>query len=284
MSSKRSSRINFLFNCLLIANFLQYLEAGAVPALLLVISESFNMNAGQQGLLGGVVYLSLGSGGPFAGYVLRKFEHKTVILWAVLANMLFTFLWAMTPVNRSYSTSLFIFMRFMMGLCQCIVCVFLPLWTNENAPRKKRTTWMSYLQASVPFGVMIGYVIASACVYFSQGSKTLLGLLNWRWPFLIEIGLLTPLYLGLYFIPSEDISIKISNLSKPNEDSLPTAVAPNLASSSRCDERRPSEELPLICERNADVSSTSLSIVEYILILSVGLNSVLDEVTVCRGD
>eukprot|EP01031_Cornospumella_fuschlensis_P031198 gene31198-37705_t len=59
-----------LFNFLLLANFFQYMEAGALPALLLSISNSFGMNSAQQGLLGGVVYLSLGTGGPFAGYLL----------------------------------------------------------------------------------------------------------------------------------------------------------------------------------------------------------------------
>jgi MFS family permease len=148
---QRSEKSNMLFNFLLLANFLQYLEAGAVPALLLSISSSFHMNSAHQGLLGGVVYLSLGAGGPFAGYLLRRFEHKRVVVCAVAANMLFTFLWAMTPVKLTYSTTIFIVMRFMMGLCQCIICVFLPLWTNENAPRKKRTTWMSYLQVFASF-------------------------------------------------------------------------------------------------------------------------------------
>ena len=142
---------SYLFKCLLLANFLQYLEAGAVPALLLQLSESFHMGAAKQGLLGGVVYLSLSLGGPFAGYLLRNYDHKTVICSAVAANMFFTFVWALTPVGEGYSTNMFIAVRFMMGLCQCIVCVFLPLWTNENAPSDTRTSWMSYLQVVLWF-------------------------------------------------------------------------------------------------------------------------------------
>ena len=56
-----------LFQFLLLTNFLEYLEAGAVPALLLQLSTSYHMSPGQQGLLGGVVYLSMSLGGPFAG-------------------------------------------------------------------------------------------------------------------------------------------------------------------------------------------------------------------------
>ena len=150
---------SYLFKCLLLANFLQYLEAGAVPALLLQLSQSFSMGPGKQGLLGGVVYLSLSLGGPFAGYLLRKYEHKTVISCAVAANMFFTLIWAFTPVGETYSTDMFIAVRFIMGLCQCVICVFLPLWTNENAPKEYRTSWMSYLQVSTGFVEPFNFLI-----------------------------------------------------------------------------------------------------------------------------
>lgn len=148
---KKKNETLYLFKFLLLANFLQYLEAGAVPALLLSLAQSFEMTPGQQGLLGGVVYLSLGFGGPFAGYVLRHHNHKFIMAIAFSANMLFALLWALTPVGYSFSTPTFIALRFMMGLCQCIICVFLPLWANENAPKENRTTWMSYLQVSSAF-------------------------------------------------------------------------------------------------------------------------------------
>ena len=42
------SEARYLFSLLLLANFLQYLEAGAVPALLLQLSESFQMSPAQE--------------------------------------------------------------------------------------------------------------------------------------------------------------------------------------------------------------------------------------------
>lgn len=164
-SVKTRRDADYLFHFLLLANLFQYMEAGAVPALLVTIAESFNMNSGQQGLLGGVVYLSLGVGGPFAGYLLKHFEHKLVVGGAVICNMIFTILWALTPVGHSFSTIMFIVMRFMMGLCQCIICVYLPLWTNENAPRDKRTTWMSYLQVHISFLLLNN--TTNTCVIFA---------------------------------------------------------------------------------------------------------------------
>jgi MFS family permease len=198
------------------------------------------MNSGQQGLLGGVAYLSLGVASPFAGYFLRHYNHKLVLGCAVTGNMFFAFLWALTPVGLTYSTSLFILLRFLMGICQCIICVFLPLWTNENAPKTNKTIWMSYLQvvsycfvsswflsmfyvssilffcfqASVPLGVMVGYIIAAVSLSFSESSLYCAGLLCWRWPILIEVFLLFPLYVGLYFVPSEHIEVQIHKLTR----------------------------------------------------------------------
>ena len=167
------------------------------------------MTAGQQGLLGGIVYLSLSIGGPIAGYLLRHYDHKIVVGLSLTINNIFTLLWALTPVDYEYSPLLFILIRFFMGLTQCVVCVFLPLWTNEYAPRNNRTTWMGRLQASVPFGVMTGYIIASLSISLSHGSETCGSILCWRIPILIEVILVTPFCIGIFFVPREHIKIRI---------------------------------------------------------------------------
>eukprot|EP01038_Epipyxis_sp_PR26KG_P014548 gene14548-19530_t len=235
MSSRTSATTKkehaYLFRYLLLANFFQYLEAGAVPALLLQLSEAFGMNSGQQGLLGGVVYLSISLGGPVAGYLLRHFDHKRVLSITITLNLILTLIWALTPVNQTYSNSMFIAVRFCMGFTQCVVCVFLPLWTNENAPRLNRTTWMSYLQASVPFGVMTGYIIASVVILFVNKSGVCFSLQCWRWPFLIEVMLLTPICIGVYFIPKEHISIRVHK--RPNKSKYVNNSAYNPINKSR---------------------------------------------------
>lgn len=132
----------------------------------------------------------------------------------------------MTPVNRSYSTTMFISIRFLMGFTQCIVCIFLPLWTMENAPKTKRTIWMSYLQASVPFGVMAGYIVASITMTtFAtsrndpdyHGSDSCFGLMCWRWPFLVEIFLLLPLFILLQFVPKAHIAVPLNKSHRPSK-------------------------------------------------------------------
>ena len=88
----------------------------------------------------------------------------------------------------------------------------------ENAPKTMRTTWMSYLQASVPFGVMCGYIVASVTITTCSPSavsdplsshmpETCFGLIYWRWPFLVEIILLLPLFILLQFVPERHISV-----------------------------------------------------------------------------
>ncbi len=57
----------YFFNFILAANLLMYMEAGAIPAMLIPLADSFGMSTGEQGMLGGIVFLSIAFGGPFAG-------------------------------------------------------------------------------------------------------------------------------------------------------------------------------------------------------------------------
>jgi hypothetical protein len=208
--SSRKESAGYLFKYLVLANFLQYLEAGAVPALLLTLANDFDMPQGQQGLLGGVVYVALSFGSPLAGYFLRHYDHRTVVGTAVLLNNFFTFIWAFTPVQHFYSKPMFILVRFIMGVCQCVLCVFLPLWINEFAPSDRRTRWMGFLQASVPFGIMAGYIIATIVTGLSKNSVICGGIYCWRWPFLIEVFLVFPLSVAFNFVPRKHINVRLN--------------------------------------------------------------------------
>ncbi len=77
-------------------------------------------------------------------------------------------------------------------------------------------------QASVPFGIMMGYIIATILTSISRQRETCFDLLCWRWSFLIEVMLLTPLYLGLYFVPKEDIAVGVGPACKYSSSDEPT--------------------------------------------------------------
>jgi hypothetical protein len=82
--------------------------------MLLQISEAFDMS---PVVLGGIAYLSLGFGSPFAGYLLRNYiNHKVVLGYAIGVNNLLTLLWSLTPVGFWYSSTLFISIRFLMEM------------------------------------------------------------------------------------------------------------------------------------------------------------------------
>lgn len=68
---------------------------------------------------------------------------------------------------------------------------------------------VKYFQASVPFGVMMGYIIASVITELARGSATCYSLLCWRWAFLLEVALIAPLSVAMFFIPKELISVKV---------------------------------------------------------------------------
>lgn len=166
-ATTKRQRAEYLFKYLLIVNFLQYLEAGAVPAMLVALSTDFGMPHWQQGVLGGVVYIALSAGGPCAGYLLKHFNHKQVVSGSVLVNSVLVALWASTPVEYSYSMTLFISIRFLMGLSQCVLCVFLPLWIHEFSPAKRRTTLMSYLQVLTK-----GFIYVHTCILMTYRTNT----------------------------------------------------------------------------------------------------------------
>jgi len=82
---------------------------------------------------------------------------------------------------------------------------------------------------------MVGYIIASVLTTLSNDNNTCFGLLCWRWSFLIEVILLSPLYLGLYFIPKEDIAVCTGRSSVPAAEpplaiSYDTTVVPTESS------------------------------------------------------
>lgn len=72
----------------------------------------------------------------------------------------------------------------------------------------------------MPFGVMCGYILASIFVDAAARATDCAGLLCWRWPLLIEIILLSPLYMCLYFVHKENLQIGLgAKALKPTTNS-----------------------------------------------------------------
>ena len=56
---------------------------------------------------------------------------------------------------------------------------------------------------------MSGYIIASVILGLSKNAETCLGIMCWRWAFLVEVFLLLPLCVMVNFVPREHLSIRI---------------------------------------------------------------------------
>lgn len=74
-----------------------------------------------------------------------------------------------------------------------------------------RSTYTNYynansIQASVPFGVMSGYVIAAIMIGPSGGTDLCMDILCWRWPLLVEWAILLPFCIAVFFVPSSHLS------------------------------------------------------------------------------
>lgn len=160
--------------------------------------------------MGGIVYLSLSLGGPIAGLLLKNYNNQVILGTAMLGNCIWTLWWSLTPVNWKYSTELFIFLRFVMGLHQCVICVFLPIWTNEYAPTHRRTAYMSYLQASVPIGIMFGYILGALVLEAKVKNNSVChGILCWRWPIIVEVCLMIPFCIGVFLMPADVFNLNL---------------------------------------------------------------------------
>ena len=68
--------------------------------------------------------------------------------------------------------------------------------------------WLSYLQSTVPFGIMFGYLVATMALWVGgTHPSSCHNLLCWRWPFVLQTVLVTPLIVGLFIAPAAHFRI-----------------------------------------------------------------------------
>ena len=139
-----------VFTALLFAQVLVYAEAGAIPALLDRLSAAFSLTYYQQGLLGGVVYVGISLGAPFASFAYHKYEPKSVLMVSLLLNLISVIFFGLTPESWPLALT---GARFLIGVTQSFLAIFCPVWVDVYASRSKQTQWFSGLQASVPIGI-----------------------------------------------------------------------------------------------------------------------------------
>ena len=199
-----------VFYFLVMAQILVYAEAGAVPALLPDFTAAFQLSFKMQGFLGGIVYIGISLGAPLAGYIFQKINSKRVLMGALSTNAVFVTFFAMTPESWSYSL---LACRFGMGCTQSFLAIFTPVWVDVFATRNQQTQWFSWLQASTPVGIMLGYLLGYIAVWFKKnnGNEECFGdrLDCWRLPFLAQAAMTIPLCMRLAFISRRHLNINM---------------------------------------------------------------------------
>ncbi|KAF1326778.1 Major facilitator superfamily, partial [Globisporangium splendens] len=263
--AKTRAEASYLFKYLIVTQIVVYLEAGAIPCLLDQLSVSLGMNATQQGALGGVVYLALSAASPLCAFFLRRFNPQHVLGASLILNNIAVLMLAFTPTGYAFSANMMIVARGLIGFTQAFPCVYTPLWVDEYAPREKVAGWMSYLQGSVPMGVMLGYFIGTVSNWVVPESFQLIE--TWRWPFVVQFIAMCPIMIAIFFVPKKHLIIR-SDSDKSPTGSIASASdhSSNMASTSDIsDDNRPmeiAEELILVAgedEHRVDIAAPASS-------------------------
>ncbi|KAI9914628.1 hypothetical protein PsorP6_007530 [Peronosclerospora sorghi] len=202
----------YLFKYLILTQIILYLEAGSIPCLLDQLSVSLGLDATQQGALGGVVYLALSAASPLCAFFLHRFSPRLVLGLSLLCNNVAVLMLAMTPTGYKFSANMLIIARAAIGFTQAFPCIYTPLWVDEYAPREKVAGWMSYLQGSVPMGVMLGYFAGTVSNWIVPESFSLIQ--TWRWPFLLQFLALLPINLAIFCVPEKHLVIRSDNVKE----------------------------------------------------------------------
>ena len=87
------------------------------------------MTLASQGLLGGIVYLTISAACPIAGALFTSTSARPVLIGSIAANNCFLVLFALTPTRwGSLSTTIFIASRAAVGFTQSFLCIYSPLF------------------------------------------------------------------------------------------------------------------------------------------------------------
>ena len=196
-----------------LAQIIMYAETGAVPALLVDMTKDFKLTFPEQGYLGGVVYLGIALGAPLTSGLFSIFSTGKVLIFALALNAATVLMFGMTPAGN---TTLLIALRWLIGFTQATLSVFCPVWVDRFASKENATKWFSWLQITVPLGIMFGYLLG----WGAMGLQTAAGEVNgvqqacfgnrlacWRIPFFIQAVLTVPLCLGFSTINNAQLNI-----------------------------------------------------------------------------
>eukprot|EP00127_Corallochytrium_limacisporum_P006176 Clim_evm15s220 gene=Clim_evmTU15s220 len=177
-----------MFAALCIINILINFDAGAIAANVTRIMAEMNMSFARTGSLASMTYLGLCVGSFSASPLFKKYHTRRVIAYSMIANVIANIMFAISPDANTMMLS-----RLCIGITQAPMVVYMPVWVHEFSPEAKSTIWMGIIQAGVPIGITLGYIIAGALTTHAD--------VDWRVPFYVQVGALFLPVLSLFFVP-----------------------------------------------------------------------------------
>lgn len=202
-----------VFAVLMLVQAVLFAEAGAVPALLVQLASAFKLTFPEQGYLGGIVYFGIAVGAPITSEFFKCANPKHVLFWTLLVNMGALLVFASVPTGW---TQTLIGTRFLIGFTQATFSVYVPVWVDRFAPKDKATQWFSWLQITVPVGVMFGYLLGWIAIGLqtapNNGGMCLGGTVGcWRLPFFFQMLLTVPLCCAVLSLPRTELDVEAAN-------------------------------------------------------------------------
>lgn len=107
---------------------------------------------------------------------------------------------AMFTIFKAYDWQLFA--RFLSGVSQVILSIYLPVWVDAYAPRNRKTRWMTFIITAAPAGLFVGYTMSAMIVMFG---------VNWQWAFYIHIIMLIPVSQVFFAIKNNMLDVQKRN-------------------------------------------------------------------------
>jgi MFS family permease len=202
-----------VFAVLMLTQVVLFAEAGAVPALLVQLASAFKLTFPEQGYLGGIVYFGIAVGAPITSEFFKCANPKHVLSWTLLINMGSLLVFASVPAGW---TQTLIGTRFLIGFTQATFSVYVPVWVDRFAPKDKATRWFSWLQITVPVGIMVGYLLGWIAIGLqtapNNGGQCLGGTVGcWRLPFFFQVLLTVPVCCAVVSLPSAQLDVEAAN-------------------------------------------------------------------------
>jgi len=157
MEKRNPGLLQLVFLLLWTISLLVNMDHGSVPAATGAIMEDFSLSKLQLGLLGSLVYVGLILGSLLGGVAFSDWDSRIVLSLAALLTGVSLIVF---PLSGSFAALVY-FSRLLDGFSQIFGVIYCPVWVDLFAPEKWKTLWLTFLQLSVPLGVILGYAFTA---------------------------------------------------------------------------------------------------------------------------